>query len=104
MQQLAAALVKHSAALGDYKQRLLSAAALELHAAASPLLKGCFLLTDGEAQAMPDLLEGLHAALDHSHHADGVLRGGVAVRLATLLEQQQQFQRALVVVQQVGEH
>jgi hypothetical protein len=105
MQQLAAVLVTHSAALGSCASNLLSAAALELHAAAGPMLEGCFSQSDGNAEVVQAVLEGLHAALEHCAYGvatDGVLRGSIALRLAALLEQQQQLDRAVEVVYRVS--
>lgn len=82
--------------------QLLAAAALELHAAAGSMLQGCFGIADGNAAAAQAVLEALHAALQQSDHSDGVLRGGVALRLAAMLEEQQQMDRALTVVQEVS--
>lgn len=101
MQALAAMLVRHSLNLGSSCPRLVAAAAQELHAAASPVLQGCFSLSDSNAELVHALLEGLHAALQHSGHADGVLRGTVTLRLARILEEQEQHSRGLEVAQQV---
>jgi hypothetical protein len=101
MQHLAAVLVQHSQVLGSSSASLLASAALELHAAASPMLQGCFGHTDSNAELVQQLLEGLHAALQHSGHVAGVLRGSVALRLAAVLEEQQQLDRGLEVVQEV---
>jgi hypothetical protein len=101
MQHLAAMLVQHSTALSTCKPSLLAAAALELHAAAGPLLQGCFSKADSNADASQAVLAGLHAALQGSAHTDGVLRGSVALRLGSLLQQQQQLGDAFLVVQQV---
>jgi hypothetical protein len=101
MQHLAAVLVQHSQVLSSGSASLLATAALELHAAASPMLQGCFSLTDSNAELVQQLLEGLHVALQHSGHVDGVLRGSVALRLAAVLEEQQQLDRGLDVVQEV---
>lgn len=101
MQHLAAVLVQHSQVLGSCSASLLASAALELHATASPLLQGCFSLADSNAELVQQLLEGLHAALQHSGHVDGVLRGSMALRLAAVLEEQQHSDRGLEVVQEV---
>lgn len=102
MQHLAAVLVQHSEALGSCSHSLLAAAALELHAAASPVLEGCFSQADSNAELTQALLEGLHAALQHAGHVNGVRRGSVALRLAALLEEQQQLGSGLEVVEQVS--
>lgn len=102
MQQLAAVLVTHSTALGSCAPSLLAAAALELHAAAGPVLEGCFSHADGNADLVQAVLEGLHAAMEHCGvHTDGVLRGSIALRLAALLEEQQQLEQGIEVVGQV---
>jgi hypothetical protein len=102
MRQLAGVLVQRSPALGSCMPRLLAAAALELHAAAHALLQGCFGPADANADLVQLLLEGLHEALQHSGHADGVVRGSIALRLVAFLEQQQHhLDRALAIVKQV---
>lgn len=102
MQHLARVLADYSSALSACMPRLVAAAAVELHAAARTLLQGCFVVTDGSSELVQGLLQGLHVALQQSGHPDGILRGGVALRLAALLEQQHQLDGALAVVKEVS--
>jgi hypothetical protein len=101
MLRLASCLKQHSAALAQCLPGLLAAAAIKLHAAAGSLLQGCFSTNDGQAGLVQAVLEGLHEALQQSNCDDGLLRGCVAVRLALMLQRQQELDSATVVVQQV---
>lgn len=98
--QLAAALDSHSATLAASLPSLVAAAALRLHEAASRLLPGCFEDADAQLPGVLSVLRGTHAALQHSDHSDGVLRGCVALRLALVLEQHGQLVQALAVAEQ----
>lgn len=98
---LASCLKLHSAALARCLPGLLAAAAIKLQAAAAQLLQGCFSACDGQAELVQTVLEGLHEALQQSDCDDGLLRGCVAVRLALMLQQQQELDAAIAVVQQV---
>jgi hypothetical protein len=101
MLRLASCLKQHSAALAQCLPGLLAAAAIKLQAAAGQLLQGCFSTHDGQAGLVQAVLEGLHEALQQSKCDDGLLRGCVAVRLALMLQPQQELDAAVVVVQQV---
>lgn len=102
LHRLAACLKQHSSTLTPYLPGLLAATVLKLHAAANPLLLGCFTPSDGQADEVLVLLAGLHEALQQCQLDDGVLRGCVALRFALLLEQQGDLEQASTIIHQVS--
>lgn len=101
LQQMAECLKQHSAAVAQRLPGLLAAAAIRLHTAAQHMLQGCFGVADGQPGRVQLILEGLHEALQQSECDDGVLRGCIALRLAGMLQQQQELDSAITIVQQV---
>jgi hypothetical protein len=99
--QMAAALQEHAAAAAAQLPSLVAAAALALHSAADAhLLRGGFCCADAHAGDTLELLRALHAAFEACALDDGLLRGGVAVRLGVLLEERGELPSARLVAKQ----
>jgi tagatose-1,6-bisphosphate aldolase len=99
---MCAALEAHASAAASQLPALVAAAALALHSAADALLlRDAFCHADARAAGALRVLSALHAGFEAGGVDDGLLRGGVAVRLALLLAEEGQLPEARVVIKQV---